>query len=402
MDVDNRSIEELIASQKPGFALEQRFYTDPAIYELELERIIMRNWVMVAHESEFADIGDFKTIQIAGESAIIVRGSDGEIKAFANVCRHRGSLVCLESSGNTRKFSCPYHGWMYDIDGNLTAARSMAEGFDKSGHGLNEVSLDVLGGLVFICFSDNPAPLEDARKELAEPMAMFGFDNLKLAAHKSYDIDANWKLSIENYAECYHCATAHPEYAQLHTLMVDGKRRERVQTHMYDKMASCGLKEILIEKEDCNVPAGEFGYAYSRTALFEGYLTGSKEGKPVAPLLGKLTDYDGGASDFNLGPFTYLLAYSDHIVCYVFTPVDLDNSKCDIYWLVRADAEDGTDYDVDELTWLWDITTEADKTIIVNNSKGVHSRFYKPGPFSEMEDLERSYLEWILRELQRD
>jgi Rieske 2Fe-2S family protein len=335
MDVDNRSIEELIASQKPGFALEQRFYTDPAIYELELERIIMRNWVMVAHESEFADIGDFKTIQIAGESAIIVRGSDGEIKAFANVCRHRGSLVCLESSGNTRKFSCPYHGWMYDIDGNLTAARSMAEGFDKSGHGLNEVSLDVLGGLVFICFSDNPAPLEDARKELAEPMAMFGFDNLKLAAHKSYDIDANWKLSIENYAECYHCATAHPEYAQLHTLMVDGKRRERVQTHMYDKMASCGLKEILIEKEDCNVPAGEFGYAYSRTALFEGYLTGSKEGKPVAPLLGKLTDYDGGASDFNLGPFTYLLAYSDHIVCYVFTPVDLDNSKCDIYWLVR-------------------------------------------------------------------
>jgi Rieske 2Fe-2S family protein len=402
MDADNRSIEELIADHRPGYALEQRFYTDPAIYELELERIIMRNWIMVAHESEFAEIGDFKTVQIAHESAIIVRGSDGDIKAFANVCRHRGSLVCLESSGNTRKFTCPYHGWMYDIDGNLTAARSMADGFDKSEYGLKTVSVDVLGGLIFICFSDKPASLENARQELAEPMAMFDFDNLKLAAHRSYDIDANWKLSIENYAECYHCATAHPEYAQMHTLMIDGKMRDRVQGHMYDKMTSCGLRDIWIEKEDCNVPAGEFGYAYSRTALFEGYLTGSKEGKPVAPLLGELTDYDGGASDFNLGPFSYLLAYSDHVVCYVFTPVDLNNSKCDIYWLVRADAEEGKDYDVDELVWLWDITTEADKTIIVNNSKGVHSRFYKPGPFSEMEDLERSFIEWVLRELQHD
>jgi Rieske 2Fe-2S family protein len=278
----------------------------------------------------------------------------------------------------------------------------MAEDFDKSGYSLNKVSVDVLGGLVFICFSDRPASLEKAKKDLAEPMAMFGFDNLKLAEHKSYDIDANWKLSIENYAECYHCATAHPEYAQMHTLMVDNKKRDRVQGHMYDKMTSCGLKEIVIEKEDCNSPAGEFGYAYSRTALFEGYLTGSKEGKPVAPLLGELTDYDGGASDFNLGPFTYLLAYSDHVVCYVFTPVDQNNSQCDIYWLVRADAEEGKDYDVDELTWLWDVTTEADKTIIVNNSKGVHSRYYTPGPLSEMETLERSYIEWILRELQRD
>jgi len=291
---------------------------------------------------------------------------------------------------------------MYDIDGNLTAARSMADDFDKSGYGLNKVSADVIGGLVLICFSDNPASLDNARNDLAEPMAMFGFDKLKLAAYKSYDIDANWKLSIENYAECYHCATAHPEYAQMHTLMVDDKKRERVQGHMYEQMEACGLREIIIEKEDCNVPLGEFGYAYSRSALFDGYLTGSKEGKPVAPLLGELKDYDSGASDFNLGAFSYLLAYSDHVVCYVFTPVDLNNSKCEIYWLVRADAEEGKDYDVDELTWLWDITTEADKTIIVNNSRGVHSRYYQPGPFSEMEDLEQSYIEWILRELQRD
>ena len=361
----------------------------------------MRNWIMAGHQSELPEQGDFKVFNVAGESAIIVRGSDGELKAFANVCRHRGSLVCLEESGNTRKFSCPYHGWMYDIDGNLTAARSMDADFDKSEFGLKSVSLEVIHGLMFVCFSNDPPGLESARRDLAEPMAMFGFENLKVAAHKAYDIPANWKLSIENYQECYHCATSHPEYAQMHTLMVYWKQREPLQKHMLDKMEACGLKNIEIFRYDEDTPEGEMGYQYSRTALFEGYLTGSKDGKPVAPLLGELKDYDGGGSDFGFGPFSFLLVYSDHAVAYVFTPVDHLNSKCDIYWMVRGDAVEGKDYDVDELTWLWDVTTEADKTIIVNNWKGVRSRYYEPGPFSGQERLERSWVEWVLRELQR-
>ena len=121
----------------------------------------------------------------------------------------------------------------------------------------------------------------------------------------------------------------------------------------------------------------------------------------MAPLLGRLADYDGGASDFSFGAFSFLLAYSDHVVCYVFTPVDHLNSRCEIYWLVRSDAVAGSDYDVEELTWLWDVTTEADKTIIVNNWKGVRSRYYTPGPFSDMERAERIYVEWILQELAR-
>ncbi len=398
---DPRTIDELIAGQKPGYALEQRFYTDPEIYALEIERIISRNWILAGHQSELPESGDFKVLNVATESAIIVRGSDGVIKGFANVCRHRGSLVCLDSEGHIKKFTCPYHGWMYDIDGKLTAARNMPESFDKSKHGLNPVSVEIIHGLIFVCFTDNPPLVENARNDLAEPMAMFDFENLKVAAHRSYDIAANWKLSIENYQECYHCATAHPDYAQMHTLTLDRKKRERVQAHMLEKMEDCGLRDIQIDFVDTEARDGEIGYGYSRTAMFEGYKTGSKDGKPVAPLLGELKDYDGGASDITFGPFSFLLAYSDHVVCYVFTPVDMDNSKCDIYWLVRADARAGKDFDVDALIWLWDITTEADKTIISNNSKGVHSRYYKPGPFSEMERPERRYIEWILQELAR-
>lgn len=393
---DKQDIAELIASQKPGFALDQRFYTDPDIFALEIERIVTQDWILAGHESELPAAGDFKVINVANESAIVVRGSNGELHAFANVCRHRGSLVCLEGHGNTRKFTCPYHGWMYDIDGNLVAARNMPDGFDKAGSGLNRLPVDTLHGLVMMSFCDDPPSLAGARRDLAEPMALFDFEHLKVAAYREYEIPANWKLSIENYVECYHCATAHPDYAKMHTLMLDNEKRERTQGRMLERMEACGMRDMLIDYMDNNARPGEMGYAYSRTALFEGYKTGGKEGAAVAPLLGGLKDYDGGASDFALGPFSFMLAYSDHVVCYVFTPVDITNSRCAVYWLVRDDAAEGRDYDVDELTWLWDVTTKADKTIIANNARGIQSRFYRPGPFSEMEYCERSYVEWYL------
>ena len=393
------NIKDLIASQKPGWSLDQRFYTEPEIYQLELDCLITQNWIFAGHESQIPSPGDFKILNVANESAIIVRSKDGSLKAFANVCRHRGSLICLEKQGSTHKFNCPYHGWIYNLDGKLIAAHNMPNNFDKADYSLHQLSIDILCGLVFICFSDSPPSLSGAKKDLQEPMAMFDFENLKVAAQKTYPIEANWKLSIENYKECYHCATAHPDYAKMHTLMLDDTNRDRVQGHMIQKMESCGLKDIEIDFIDMKAPEGEQGYGYSRTALFEGYKTGSKNGEPIAPLLGKFKDYDGGASDFALGPFTFMLAYSDHVVAYVFSPVDMDTSECEIYWLVRHDAEEGKDYDKDQLMWLWNITTEADKTIIANNRKGVASRYYRPGSFSGMEDAESIYIQWILKEL---
>ena len=396
---DNASIADLIASQKPGWALDQRFYTDPEIYQLELDRIVTRNWILAGHASQIPDAGDYLVFKLANESAIIVRGKDGKIRAFANICRHRGSLVCLENRGNKRKFECPYHGWTYDLHGKLIGARSMREDFNKEAYGLHPVSLSLLSGLIFVCFCDDPPSIEGAQRDLAEPMAMFDFENLKVAASKTYPIAANWKLAIENYQECYHCATAHPEYAKMHTLMLDPQKRDRIQGPMRQRMAACGLKDIEHDFIDTYAKSGEQGYGYSRTALFEGYKTGSRDGEPLAPLLGELKEYDGGASDFTLGPFTFFLAYSDHVVGYVFSPVDHKNCQCKIHWFVRKDAVEGKDYDRDELMWLWDVTTHADEKIIVNNWKGVNSQYYRPGPFSGMERMERRYIEWMLLEL---
>lgn len=395
------NIRELLASQRPGYSLEQRFYTDPEIYELEIDAIVTRNWIFAGLESQLRKAGDFLVKNVASESAIIVRQDNNEISAFANTCRHRGSLVCLESAGHVRQFACPYHGWSYALNGELTAARNMPDDFDKSKYGLHPVSVDVIDGLLFICFDANPPSLECAKRDFKEPMSMFDFKGLKVAAKKTYPIAANWKLAIENYQECYHCATAHPEYARMHTLMLDGVKRERVQNHMLDKMAACGLKRIDFDFVDTDAPAGNQGYGYSRTALFDGYKTGSRDGEPLAPLLGDLTDFDGGASDFTVGPFSFFLAYSDHVVGYVFTPIDHGHSECEIFWLVRNDAIEGTDYDRDELMWLWDVTMAADEEIIVNNWKGVNSRYYQSGPFSGMERAESRYIDWILQELRR-
>ena len=398
---DLRTIDELIADHRPGFALEQRFYTDPAVYELELAHVIGRNWVLAGHTSEFASSGDFKVVNVGRESAILVRGEDDELRAFANVCRHRGSTVCLMEKGNATRFACPYHGWTYDSRGALVAARDMPADADFADYGLSPVSCAIVHGLVLIAFTDNPPSLERCRAELAEPMAMFGFDDLKVAAVRDYPIAANWKLAIENYQECYHCATAHPEYATRHTLMLDHRKRPRVQAAMRERMPACNVTEYEIDRIDTAAPEGEIGFGYSRTAMFDGYLTGSREGAPLAPLLGELTGYDGGASDFSFGGFSFLLAYSDHVVAYVFTPVDHGHSMCRIYWLVRSSAEEGRDYTLDELTWLWDVTTEADVEIIQNNARGIASRYYSPGPLSGMETGQQNWIQWVLDEMAR-
>lgn len=388
----------LLAGHRPGFSLAAGFYTDPDVYALELERVVYRNWILAGHVSEWRAPGDYRSVAAAAESAVVLRGADGELRAFANVCRHRGSRVCLEEAGRADALICPYHGWRYALDGELTHAREMPEDFDRTPYGLRPLPLALVHGLVFVAFAEAP-PLSAAREALEEPMRWFGFDSLQVAARRRYAIPANWKLAIENYQECYHCAPAHPEYAARHTLMLGPTRRARVQAGMRARFAGAGLRELDVDRIDTRAPAGQMGFGYGRTAMFDGYLTGSRDGKPVAPLLGELGDYDGGASDFSFGGCNFLLAYSDHVVAYAFTPVDQHNAALTVIWLVREGAEAGSDYDEAELTWLWDRTTQQDIEIVANNARGVASRFHEPGPLSTMETALGNWLDWYLAEL---
>ncbi|MFI4997782.1 MAG: SRPBCC family protein [Hyphomicrobiales bacterium] len=144
---------------------------------------------------------------------------------------------------------------------------------------------------------------------------------------------------------------------------------------------------------------GEEAVFSFRYALYEGVKTGSRGGKPVAPLMGELKDYDGGLTSTHLGPASFFIAYPDHGVLYRFMPKTAATCEMEVVWLVRGCAKQGVDYDLKELTWLWKVTTEADKRITENNQKGVASRFYVPGPYAPVEPNALRYVAWYLDEI---
>ena len=139
-----------------------------------------------------------------------------------------------------------------------------------------------------------------------------------------------------------------------------------------------------------------------RYALYDGILTGSEGGKPVAPLMGQFKSYDGGVTSTHVGPASFLVAYADYGVIYRFAPLTLQTCEMELIWLVAGEAQEGRDYEVDKLTWLWRVTSDADKRIVEENQRGVNSRFYRPGPFTPMEKNARRYVEWYLSEIGND
>jgi Rieske 2Fe-2S family protein len=391
-----KEIRKLAKQQSDRHALAQAFYSDPAIYRQDIERIFLKSWLYAGHWSEIPNVGDWLLYEFDSESVIIVRSAEQEVSALLNVCRHRGSRVCVESRGCSKLLRCRYHGWSYDLQGQLRAAAHMDESFDPSNIRLKKIPVEVLDGMIFINFADEPADFSAVRDGLADCLAPYGLENAKVAHRQNYPIAANWKLAVENYCECYHCAPAHPEYSMGHGLAHADSRTEALYEAVMSRADACGLSGREVNRMYLAAP--EFGadYAFERYPLIRDHLTGSEDGRPVAPLLGSVRDYDGGATDLQVGPVSYALIYCDHAVIYHFKPLSLETADCDITWLVRGDAEEGVDYDRERLTWLWDVTTHADKAIIERNQQGVNSRYYVPGPLSTWEDYTWKFLSWYL------
>jgi Rieske 2Fe-2S family protein len=397
--MNEREIRQLAESQADRHALAQPFYRDPDIYRRDIEQIFLNSWIYAGHQSEIPKVGDWFLFEFDEESVIIVRSGENEINALLNVCRHRGSRVCVESSGCSKRLTCPYHGWTYDLEGRLRAAAQMGDSFDKSDHGLKRIHAELLDGMIYVNFSENPAAFSLVREGLKDCLRPYRLENAKVAHRASYPIASNWKLAVENYCECYHCAPAHPEYSRGHSLAFPEHRTEELFQQVMSRAGACGLSDINTNHMYLDAPAFGADYAYERYPLIRDHLTGSEGGQPLAPLLGDIQDFDGGATDLQVGPVTFALMYCDHVVIYRFTPLTIDTADCDITWLVRGDAQEGRDYDREKLTWLWDVTTHADKTIIERNQQGVNSRYYVPGPLSNMEDYAWKFISWYLETL---
>jgi phenylpropionate dioxygenase-like ring-hydroxylating dioxygenase large terminal subunit len=394
MKVDR--ITGLVEQQAERHSLQRAFYHDPDIFEREIERIYLNAWLYAGHVSEIPETGDWFLFEFAGESVIIVNSGGSEFRALLNVCRHRGSRICFGRRGRSRNLRCRYHGWAYDLQGRLLSAAHMPEGFNPSEQSLQAIHLECLEGMIFVNFAGQPASFKAVREALENPLAPYGLANAKVAHRQSYPIRANWKLAVENYCECYHCAPSHPEYSRGHSLAKPGARESELDAAVMARAAACGLSDARPVAVYASAPGFGADFAFNRYPLWKGHVTGSPDGKAVAPLLGDVRDYDGGATDLQVGPVSFGLIYCDHVVLYRFMPMSQELTDCDISWLVRGDAEDGRDYMADRLTWLWDVTTRADKEIIERNQEGVNSRFYRSGPLSNMEEYTWQFLSWYL------
>jgi Rieske 2Fe-2S family protein len=396
------ALKELFEGYRSGRALPGAVYKDPQVYELEVREILLKSWLYAGHHSQVPERGDYFLFEVAGESVIVVRDGAGGINALMNVCRHRGSRLCDAPAGRESRLTCRYHGWTYGLDGTLKAAARVAPDFDRSEWGLRRLAVRVFEGLIFVCFDEDPPDFAEFEREMGPPMRPYGIAGAKVAHRRNYPIASNWKLAIENYCECYHCQPAHPEYSVGHGRAIPDAECEAMLSEVMARAEGVGLTTHTIRRSWLAAPAFGLEYGFDRYPLLRGQQTGSRDGAPVAPLLGSIRGYDGGTTDWHLGPFTFALAYCDHVVVYRFGPRGLRETDCEITWLVNGDAVEGRDYRLADLTWLWDVTTVADKAIIERNQEGVDSRYYEPGPLSpSMETFTQQFLDWYVAAMRR-
>ncbi|MCX4232187.1 MULTISPECIES: aromatic ring-hydroxylating oxygenase subunit alpha [Streptomyces] len=209
-----------------------RYYTDPEIFRQEQEHVFESMWFCAVRGADLARPGAFRTVQVGRENVLVTRTRTGELRAFLNICRHRGARLCTEEAGEVRRtLQCPYHAWTYGLDGKLIAAPNLVRmpDVDRTTYGLVTVALREWLGYAWVCLADEPPSFEEtvmgaAVERLGNVAAIehYGTQNLALGRRVTYDVRANWKLIVENFMECYHCATIHPELTEVLPEFADG------------------------------------------------------------------------------------------------------------------------------------------------------------------------------------
>ena len=398
------SIAGLLAHRQPGFSLERPFYTDPDIYALDLEQIFYRDWLFALPACQLTKTGAYARIQVGDYNVIIVRGADGEIRAFHNSCRHRGSVLCKERDGQVAKLVCPYHQWTYELDGRLLWARDMGPDFDPAQYNLRPVHLRNLCGLIYICLADD-APDFEPFAETARPyLEIHDLDRAKVAYTSSIVEKGNWKLVWENNRECYHCGGTHPALCRSFSLdpevagvAPDGSISPRLQAH-FDRCEAAGA------------PArfrlgGEGQFRFARMPLQENAVSYTMDGRAaVRRPLGRVGLPDAGSLLAFHYPSTWNHFLPDMSLTFRVTPIGPKETEVTTTWLVDRDAVEGVDYDLKRLTEVWIATNDEDREIVEGNQKGINSPAYLPGPYSSVEEsgviqFVDWYADWMARGL---
>ena len=409
LQIPSSGIGALVARRRPGYGLETPFYTAPEIFDLDMEVIFGRHWIYVGVEADVPQPGDTMVVDIGRSTILVLRDDDRVVRAVHNVCRHRGARVVHDYKATTGNLVCRYHQWTYALDGRLIHADHMGGDFDPGCHGLKPVHLKSLEGLLFGCLSEDPPDDFDAMAAAMTPyLAPHGLRDTKVAFEMDIVEPGNWKITMENNRECYHCAVNHPELTVPLFAYGFGFAPEqldaagRVQADRY----ACLLDDSHAGWEAKGFPSRTLEHLDDRATGFRTQrlpLDGAGESHTLSTevacrrLLGGLTERRLGALHFWTQPNSWHHFMSDHAVTFAVLPLDPEHSLLRTKWLVHKDAVEGVDYDVRKLTEVWIATNAQDSELVGFQQSGVASPAYEPGPYSpHTEGLVDKFCNWYL------
>jgi glycine betaine catabolism A len=399
------SIASWLQQDRKGLTLPRELYVSEEAFQFDAEVMLKSVWLYACTVAHVKNPGDYFVFEMASNSILIVRGRDNQVRAFWNSCRHRGSKICLDQRGRVPRLICPYHQWTYGLDGALLAARSMAEDFDKKDHGLAPVALENIGGLIFICMSDNPPPIDRVKADIGEQIAVYDLEKLKVAVQDNLIEDANWKLVMENNRECYHCDAGHPELISVLGTYGFGKGLPEdgdgdiVDDSAYDALVAAKREEwrnLGIDHDLIEFPGG-WWHRIARLAMANGAVTQSIDGKLACKkLIGPFTAPETSSLSVWTQPNSWHHFCCDHVVTFSLTPLSAGKTLLRTSWLVHEDAVEGVDYDPDHIAALWRTTNNQDGHFSNINHLGISNDGYRQGPYAVEEKLVEDFKDFYV------
>ena len=409
LDVTATPLQRLLRERRPGYSLAAPFYVSDDVFAADMELIFGRHWIYVGVEPDVPEPGDVMIVDVGRASIAIVRDDDGEVRAFHNVCRHRGARLVHEAKTTVGNLVCRYHSWTYGLTGELLHAPHMGGGFDRGCHGLKPVHLRSLEGLLFICLAEQPpADFDEMAARMGPYIAPHNVRGTKVAFQADLVEAGNWKLTMENNRECYHCGANHPELTVplfaygfgFSPEEMDETDRENVERYgcmlsdRHGAWEAAGLPSREIDELDTMVT----GFRTERLPLDgEGESHTLDTRAACKKLLGDFTSAKLGGLSFWTQPNSWHHFMGDHIVTFAALPIDAGRTLVRTKWLVHKDAVEGVDYDLANLTEVWNATNEQDAELVAICQQGAMSPAYEPGPYSpHTEMLVEKFCAWYV------
>ncbi len=352
--------------------LPQKYFVSDELFGDEQRKILAREWLLVGHQSQVAQAGDFFVAEVPEESVIITHDRTEEVRGFYNVCRHRGTRLCEKESGHAAAIQCPYHAWTYGLDGKLIGAPHMDEvrGFRKERYSLQPVNTAVWEGFIFVNVAKDAMPLAEWFAPLAGKFSDWNLPRLRSAKRVVYDVKANWKLMFENYSECYHCPGVHPMLSKVSP---------------YDS-AENDLSEGPFLGGFMKINRG-------KSLTMSGEACAMKIAENAAEEEGDRVFYS------SIFPNMLLSLHPDYVMLHQLWPQAPDRTLILCDWLFHPDAFNRDVFRPEDAIEFWDITNKQDWHVCELSQQGIESRAYEPGPYSSREDIPAAWDREYLRQM---